>query len=182
MTDGQVLRQFIDNQHKSKISIAKGLGVSKQTLFNYFKSKEISPEIKGKLEDYFDKVIFTSKAAKEIGKNNFSKIMDIVNNERAKPVTFINEEVVEGLRAQIRQLEEHNRLIQRMYEDQLTHLATNLNSLKETLKNDSENLKLVMKEVSVSFHLMAEMMASVDKKTAQQFRDRFDNMLTFGQK
>jgi AcrR family transcriptional regulator len=56
--EGEQLRLFIENQPKSKISIARELHISKQTLFQYFKSKELTPEIKARFEDYFGKKIF----------------------------------------------------------------------------------------------------------------------------
>lgn len=58
MNEGDRLRLFIDNQPASKISIAKALNVTKQTLFQYFKSRELSPETKEKFERYFGKKIF----------------------------------------------------------------------------------------------------------------------------
>lgn len=61
MTDGEILKLFIDNQSKSKISIAKELKISKQTLFSYFKSINLENETKKKFEDYFGEVIFTGK-------------------------------------------------------------------------------------------------------------------------
>lgn len=58
MFEGEQLRQFIDNQHKSKISIAKDLKMSKQNLFGLFKSQVLEPETKKRFEDYFKKKIF----------------------------------------------------------------------------------------------------------------------------
>lgn len=58
MKDGERLRQFIENQPKSKISIARDLNISKQTLFQYFKSKELSKEVKDRFEQYFGKKVF----------------------------------------------------------------------------------------------------------------------------
>ena len=57
-TDGETLKLFIDNQPKAKIKIANELGISKQALFGYFKSKELEPDTKKKFEDYFKKSIF----------------------------------------------------------------------------------------------------------------------------
>jgi hypothetical protein len=57
-TDGETLKLFIDNQPKAKIKIANELGISKQALFGYFKSRELSPDTKKKFEDYFKKSIF----------------------------------------------------------------------------------------------------------------------------
>lgn len=59
MTDGQQLKRFIDNQSRSKISIAKALGISRQALFQYFQSKTLNEETKKRFEKYFDKTIFT---------------------------------------------------------------------------------------------------------------------------
>lgn len=58
MKEGESLRLFIENQPKSKISIARDLNISKQTLFQYFKSKELTKEIKDRFESYFGKKIF----------------------------------------------------------------------------------------------------------------------------
>lgn len=58
MKDGDRLKAFIENQPKSKISIARDLKISKQTLFQYFKSKELSNEVKDRFDDYFGKKIF----------------------------------------------------------------------------------------------------------------------------
>jgi hypothetical protein len=61
MKDGDVLKQFIDNQPKSKISVAKALGMSRQNLFGLFKSATLSQETKDKFEGYFGKAIFTER-------------------------------------------------------------------------------------------------------------------------
>lgn len=58
MREGEQLRNFIDNQSKTKISIAKGLGITKQTLFQYFKSSTLDDQTKSRLEKYFGKKIF----------------------------------------------------------------------------------------------------------------------------
>lgn len=58
MKEGERLKEFIENQPKSKISIARDLNISKQTLFQYFKSKELTGEIKDRFEGYFGKKIF----------------------------------------------------------------------------------------------------------------------------
>lgn len=60
MGEGEQLRQFIENQPKSKISIARDLKMSKQNLFGLFKSQVLEVETKKKFEDYFNKKIFTT--------------------------------------------------------------------------------------------------------------------------
>lgn len=59
MTDGETLRQFIDSQKKTKISIANDLKISKQTLFQYFQSQQLEVSTKKKFEDYFGVKIFS---------------------------------------------------------------------------------------------------------------------------
>lgn len=56
--EGDQLRQFIDNQHRTKKSIYTDLGMSKQNLFGLFKSQVLEPETKKKFEDYFNQKIF----------------------------------------------------------------------------------------------------------------------------
>jgi len=98
MLQGQVLKNFIDNQGKSKISIAKDLGMSKQNLFTLFTSRELSEETKKKFENYFGQKIFTQSVlsqqvnidqarAKEpletaIENLSISKVIDSKNIER----------------------------------------------------------------------------------------------------
>lgn len=62
MSEGQTLKNFIDNQKLTKVKIAKDLGISKQTLFQYFKSQYLEPETKKRFEDYFGVSIFTDRA------------------------------------------------------------------------------------------------------------------------
>jgi hypothetical protein len=84
MSEGEKLRTFIDNQSKTKISIAKGLGMTKQNLFGLFKSRELEPETKKKFEDYFGKKIFAEEGK---GKVNVSRE---TNNAVQKGTTVYN--------------------------------------------------------------------------------------------
>lgn len=72
MRDGDRLKNFIDNQPKSKISIAKDLNISKQSLFQYFKSKELSNEVKSRFEEYFGKQIFEVSTDAEVPRETVS--------------------------------------------------------------------------------------------------------------
>lgn len=58
MTDGQRLRQFVENQSKSIKRIYTDLGLSKQGFYNYFDSIEMEPETKNRIEQYFGTRIF----------------------------------------------------------------------------------------------------------------------------
>lgn len=61
MTDGQELKLFIDNQPVSKAKIAVALKMSRQNLFQMFKTVSLEPETKKKFEEYFQTSIFTKK-------------------------------------------------------------------------------------------------------------------------
>jgi phage repressor protein C with HTH and peptisase S24 domain len=58
MRDGELLQLFIDNQKLSKKSIAEDLSISRRTLYQYFDSSTLTPEIKKRFEDYFKAEIF----------------------------------------------------------------------------------------------------------------------------
>lgn len=58
MNDGDVLKNFIDNQRLTKKSIYEGMEMSKQNLYQFFESKTLQPETKKKFEDFFGKKIF----------------------------------------------------------------------------------------------------------------------------
>jgi hypothetical protein len=66
MTDGEVLRHFIDNQHRTKKSIYTDLGISKQSLFQYFQTHTLTDEVKKRFEDYFGKEIFTAESKAKV--------------------------------------------------------------------------------------------------------------------
>ena len=65
-SEGEQLKNYIDNQPKSKISIARALGMSKQNLFDLFKSQVLRQETKSRFEDYFGEKIFDQTAEKPL--------------------------------------------------------------------------------------------------------------------
>lgn len=62
-TDGEQLRDYIDKQIKRKSAIAKELGITRTTLYQYFQSRTLTEDIKNKFENYFGKNIFNNDFA-----------------------------------------------------------------------------------------------------------------------
>lgn len=58
MNDGQQLRHYIERQKRSITQIAKDLVVSRQNIYNYYDSVNITPEVKERFESYFGEKIF----------------------------------------------------------------------------------------------------------------------------
>jgi phage repressor protein C with HTH and peptisase S24 domain len=61
MTDGEILKYFIENQKISKKKIAEDLGMSRQNLYGLFASSTLEDETKEKFEKYFKQDIFSGK-------------------------------------------------------------------------------------------------------------------------
>lgn len=59
MTQGDILRNFIDNQKVSKKEIAEGLGMSRRNLYQLFESNVLEPSTIKKIEDYFGQVVIS---------------------------------------------------------------------------------------------------------------------------
>jgi AcrR family transcriptional regulator len=174
MTDGERLKYFIDNQSKSKIAIANDLGVSKQTLYQYFRSKQLSDDIKERFEIYFGKEIFTKEAIEEIGKLNFYKIADAQSRYVA---LGSNDALIASLNKQIDLLESHCAFIQKAYEDRLANMER---LLKEAHANSDSALKnqvVIMKQIQVAVHVGAERFAGNDKQKFLNEIDKIDKLL-----
>ena len=58
MTDGQRLRQFVENQSRSVKRIYTDLGLSKQGWYNYYDTDRMEQHTKKRIEEYFGKSIF----------------------------------------------------------------------------------------------------------------------------
>jgi hypothetical protein len=114
MTEGAQLKQFIDNQAKSKISIASDLGMSKQNLYGLFKSKLLSQENKDKFEAYFGKSIFTSTNI--TGERD--EIYNKTNQSHSRPLT--EAEGIEFLKQHIQTLKENDAWMKKVFETNLT--------------------------------------------------------------
>lgn len=63
--EGLILEMFVDKKVKDKSAFAKDLKISRRTLYQYFKSKELEPKTKEKFEQYFGEKIFTQQAQRE---------------------------------------------------------------------------------------------------------------------
>lgn len=59
MKEGQLLKAFLDNQPISKVQVAKELGMTKQNLYQLFKSAYLESETKARFEKLFNRSIFT---------------------------------------------------------------------------------------------------------------------------
>jgi hypothetical protein len=59
MTEGAILKNFIENQKISKTAIASDLSMSRQNLYQLFESEVLEQETKDKFEGYFKSSIFT---------------------------------------------------------------------------------------------------------------------------
>ena len=53
MTEGQVLKDYIEVQKVNKTQVAKALGMSRQNLYQLFRSVTLSTETKERLEKLF---------------------------------------------------------------------------------------------------------------------------------
>lgn len=157
MTDGETLKQFIDNQPKSKISIAQQLGISKQTLFQYFKSQTLESETKAKFEKLFSKPIFTERKRTEVNHNHF-------------PLQNNDVQYTESLKAQIKILENHCSFLQRTYEEKISSLETNL---KESLSNQV----VMMRQIAVLTRFEAERYSAGDKKKLHDEMDKINKAI-----
>ena len=60
--DASILKTYIENQKKSKVSIARDLGMSRRNLYGIFESKFLEESTKEKFENYFGEKIFTVEA------------------------------------------------------------------------------------------------------------------------
>jgi transcriptional regulator with XRE-family HTH domain len=182
MATGKEIRRLRETQER-KISVAKAaslIGVDSERLRKW-EQKDIDPYDNSdiqKIEKYFgvplhnlkdlDHFLFIKAPGED--KQNFSKIVEAYAKENNYvPVSQV--EYIDSLKARIK-------LMDKMYEEKLTHLEASLNELKFSLRNDSENLKLVMKEVSIAFHVMTELWEQVDPKKTKQFREKFDKLMT----
>lgn len=117
MTDGETLKQFIDNQKQTKISVAQDLKISKQTLFQYFQSQQLEVSTKKKFEDYFGKKIFSElpQVQKELqepaivyeGKSSLEKSIENLTQNELR-TTAIIERLVNLLEQQYQLPGPHN--------------------------------------------------------------------------
>jgi hypothetical protein len=168
MSEGEILKQFIDNQAKSKISIARDLKITKQSLFQYFKSKLLAPETKAKLENYFGKEIFTSQYNRT---EEPEAPYERKSHENVSPES--ENVVVELLKSQIKMLENHCAFVQKMYEDMKNKTDANLLIALD-------NQRVMMRQIAVQAHVTAERFAGNDKKKFQQELDKIDRLMTAG--
>ncbi|MDA3614675.1 LexA family transcriptional regulator [Polluticaenibacter yanchengensis] len=82
VTDGDILRQFIDNQRKTKKEIAEDLGISRRQLYQYFDSVRINKENRQRFSEYFQFDIFeAAEPYNEIQKPDDQKT-DYINIRR----------------------------------------------------------------------------------------------------
>jgi AcrR family transcriptional regulator len=145
MFEGAQLKMFIDNQTVSKVKIAKDLKMSKQNLYNFFKSKELEPETKVKFEEYFGKSIFTGIHIKT-SNQPLPADRPTMNNER-----------IQDLKEQIKELKEDKDFIKKQYQERLDRIETmlinhaftaeaNLNTLMEEQKKIIQLLSRIKKD------------------------------------
>lgn len=61
-TEGETLKKFIDNQGVNKTTLARDMQMSKQNLYQFYKSQYLNEVTKKKFEDYFGEKIFGLEA------------------------------------------------------------------------------------------------------------------------
>lgn len=153
MTEGQQLQLFIDNQTIPKVRIAEALGMSRQNLFQMFKSQFLAPETKKKFEDYFKTTIFT--------KENFNTQGSFKKQTQIKQVSYNDKD------AKIESLQYEN-------------IQLRLERIEANLKESLSNQSVMMRQVAVAMHLAAERYAGNDKKKLQEELNRIDKLLASG--
>lgn len=67
LTDGEILKLFIENQRVAKKTIAEDLEMTRQNLYGLFESVTLTQETKDKFESYFNAQIFTDEARNQEG-------------------------------------------------------------------------------------------------------------------
>lgn len=156
MTEGEILKHFLDNQKISKVRIAAELGMSKQNLFSLFKSKELSEETKRKFEQYFKQAIFTGRVN---GTVNIPALPAKANNKHE----VYSAEYIELLRSQIEELKNDKVFLKKIIE---TNLATLL-----------EGQQITVRQNAVHMRLAAEWMARGDKKKLADALSKIDTLV-----
>jgi plasmid maintenance system antidote protein VapI len=184
MTDGEILKNFIDNQHKSKVSIAEDLGVSKQSLFAYFKSRDLTPEIKKRFEKYFGKVIFTGQDISMQGSVQSKTSVKALNQVDIDYKMHLKGPYTESLKAQIKQIEENNQLLKEKVtslDDKIKELQNENERLQNeviaNLKHNEALLKAVTAQVKAASMLAVQRSAGKDQKKLLEERRTLDKLI-----
>jgi hypothetical protein len=190
MTDGEILKNFIDNQPKSKISIANDLGVSKQSLYSYFKTRDFTPETKKRLEEYFGKVIFTGKVAEQ-GSIQVNTSIKSTGDPEVDFKIHLKDPYVESLKAQIKLIEENNELLKEKIaslDDKVKELQNDKeelikdkhelqNEVLANLKHNEQLLKTVTAQVKGASLLAVHRSAGKDQKKFLEERRTLDKLV-----
>lgn len=155
MSEGEQLQLFIENQTLPKVKIAEALGMSRQNLFQMFKSQILAPETKKKFEDYFKTTIFTKESFNPQGSFN--------RQTRIKPLEegLISNDYVQALKAQIALLEKVN-----------NGLEKRLNVLESNLNEVLSNQKVIMTMLTVAMRHAADFYASGNKLKANALKHK----------
>lgn len=83
MKDGEILKDFIENQKaKSKIQIAKDLGMTRSNLYQMFAVNNLEQTTKQKFEDYFGEQIFLKSEVNEHSTNYLQKRRQLKNEPK----------------------------------------------------------------------------------------------------
>lgn len=155
MTDGEVLKYYIDNQSNSKIKIAKELEISKQTLYQYFRSKTLAPETKRKLEDHFGKEIFTGNTIINMQKEKAAAVANLINKNKVNSTDY-RDDYIQSLKEQIHLLKEKNEKLE-------GQLSINLNEIQS-------NQKVLMTMLTVAMSHAAEFFSHGDEEKARSLK------------
>jgi hypothetical protein len=95
ISDGEILKEFIDNQKKPKKLIAKELGMSRTNLYQFFTSSEIEQANKMMFEDYFGMPIFT-QVVNEDSPTYTKERMALKSTPKTKKIPFYDAEASGG--------------------------------------------------------------------------------------
>ena len=163
MLQGQVLKNFIDNQPKSKISIAKDLGMSKQNLFTLFTSRELSEETKKKFENYFGKKIFDQSTLTN----------GQVKAVKPEPTPSLQDALVRAVYSMADSIET-NKILAKLVEENQKIILQNLEANKENLADLKKDVAGVA-EMQDSYHEFWAKYAPPKGLTSKQVIDTIRN-------
>jgi hypothetical protein len=58
MTEGEMIKLYVEKEHINKAELTAALGLSEEELHQLYQSQTVDPDIKNKLKDHFNRNIF----------------------------------------------------------------------------------------------------------------------------